>query len=312
MDREKTIARLSGCYIAVPTLFRDNDLELNLAGIRRHVRFLLDRGVREGNGVLLACGAAGEFSTLTVDERLRVAETVLEEAAGRVGVILGAQSTDQRDVVALAKAAARLGADAIQLSPPFYHPHTDDDVYEFFAAAANAADIGVVIYTTYWLGYKMPLDLISRLAELPHIVGLKWGAPHAHEYERGLRLFAKRLCVVDNQLQFVLTHMLGGRGINTHPSNYWPAWGVKLWGLLEARKYEEAQREITRVVAPYYDLAGEIAKFTGGEGHLDKLCLELVGLDSSRCRPPTRDIRAAFREKARRMLEQCGVPPIGG
>lgn len=308
MDRKKTITRLSGCYIAVPTQFHDADLALNLAGIRRHVRFLLDGGVREGNGVLLACGAAGEFSTLSVEERLRVAESVLDEAAGRVGVIVGAQSTDQREVIAIAKAAARLGADAIQLSPPFYHPHTDDDVYEFFAAAADAADIGVVIYTTYWLGYKMPIDLIVRLAKLPHIVGLKWGAPSSYEYEKGLRLLADRLCVIDNQLQFVLTHTLGGRGINTHPSNYWPAWGVKLWGLLESRKYEEAQREITRVVAPYYDLCGEIAKFTGGEGHLDKLCLELVGLDSSRCRPPTRDIRAAFREKARRMLEQVGVP----
>ena len=61
MDREKTIGRLSGCYIAVPTLFHDDDLELNLPGIRRHVRFLLEGGVREGNGVLLACGAAGEF-----------------------------------------------------------------------------------------------------------------------------------------------------------------------------------------------------------------------------------------------------------
>ncbi len=310
MDRERVLRRLSGCYIAVPTLFRDDDLELNLAGIRRHVRFLLDGGVREGNGVLLACGAAGEFSTLTVDERFRVAEAILDETAGRVGVIVGAQSTDQREVIAVAKAAAKLGADAIQLSPPFYHPHTDDDVYEFFAAAADAADIGVVIYTTYWLGYKMPLDLIERLAELPHIVGLKWGAPSSFEYEQGLRRLANRLCVIDNQLQFVLTHMLGGRGINTHPSNYWPAWGVRLWELLEEKKYVDAQQEITRVVAPYYDLAVEIAKFTGGEGHLDKLCLELVGLDSSRCRPPTRDIRPAFRDKARRMLDQCDVPRV--
>ena len=72
----------------------------------------------------------------------------------------------------------------------------------------------------------------------------------------------------------------------------------------------EAQQEITRVVSPYYDLAREIATFTGGEGHLDKLCLELIGLDSSRCRPPTRDIRPAFRDKARRMLQSCGVPRL--
>ena len=64
------------------------------------------------------------------------------------------------------------------------------------------------------------------------------------------------------------------------------------------------------MVSPYYDLCGEIGKYTGGEGHLDKLCLELVGLDSSRCRPPTRDIRPLFREKARHMLRDCAVPRL--
>ncbi len=310
MDRERTKARLHGCYIAIPTLFRDEDLELNLPGIRRHVRFLLQGGVREGNGVLLACGAAGEFSTLRTEERLRVTEAVLEETGSKVGVILGAQSTDQREVVELARAAARMGAAAIQVSPPFYHPHTDDDVYEYMAAIAEAADVGLVIYTTYWMGYKMPLELLGRLAELPNVVGIKWAAPSPYEFERGLRLFAQRLCILDNQLEFVLSHMLGGRGINTHPSNYWPEWGVQLWSLLEGGKYREAQAELTRVVSPYYDLATEIARFTGGEGHLDKLCLELIGLDSSRCRPPTRDIRPRFRDQARAMLKACGVPHL--
>jgi dihydrodipicolinate synthase/N-acetylneuraminate lyase len=140
------------------------------------------------------------------------------------------------------------------------------------------------------------------------VVAIKWAAPNYRDFERALRLFAGRLAFIDNQLQFVLSHMLGGHGINLHPSNYWPAWGVRLWSQLEAGQYREAQDEMTRVVSPYYDLAHEIAEFTGGEGHLDKLCLELVGLDGGRCRPPTRDIRPAYREKVRQMLRQCRVP----
>jgi 4-hydroxy-tetrahydrodipicolinate synthase len=62
---------------------------------------------------------------------------------------------------------------------------------------------------------------------------------------------------------------------------------------------------------PFYKLWMEIeASFTSGDGYLDKLCMELVGLDSSRCRPPTRDIRAAYRERCRAMLQQCGVPRV--
>jgi hypothetical protein len=33
-------------------------------------------------------------------------------------------------------------------------------------------------------------------------------------------------------------------------------------------------------------------------------------LDSSRCRPPTRDIRDRYRERARAMLKASGVPRV--
>jgi dihydrodipicolinate synthase/N-acetylneuraminate lyase len=121
-------------------------------------------------------------------------------------------------------------------------------------------------------------------------------------------LFARRTCVIDNQLQFVQSHMMGARGIDTHPVNYWPEWGVQLWGLLEAGKYKEAEQSINKVVMPFYDLLEEISEFTGSEGNLDKLCLELVGLGSSRVRPPVREFQDKFREKARKMLKDCGVP----
>ena len=40
--------------------------------------------------------------------------------------------------------------------------------------------------------------------------------------------------------------------------------------------------------------------------------MELVGLSSSRCRPPTRDIRETYRERCRQMLIDTGVPCVIG
>jgi len=65
-------------------------------------------------------------------------------------------------------------------------------------------------------------------------------------------------------------------------------------------------------VEPYYALWQEMEQFTSGDGYLDKLCMELVGLDSSRCRPPTRDVREKFREAARAMLIRTGTPNLVG
>lgn len=314
MDRETFRSRLSGCYVTVPTMFRDEDLEVDLPAIRRHVRFLIDGGIDGRTGVLLAGGAAGDFSTMSFEERVRVAEAVVQEAGGRVPVVMGAQTTSTEELARLARAAERVGAEYIQVSPPYYFAHTEEDFYEYVAAAAGAAEVGIVVYNTYWTSTGVTGGLVERLTELPNVIGLKWSTPDAGfmEFERVVSQYADRLCVIDNQLHFVTSHILGARGIEVHVCNFWPQWGVRMWGLLEERKYVEAQQELMRVAMPFMALWQEMERYTSGDGYLDKLCMELVSLGSSRCRPPTRDVREKFRDQARQMLVQCGVPGVKG
>ena len=64
-------------------LAAEPDLELDLVATRRAVAFLIERGMTASNATLLAGGAAGDFSTMTFDERLAIAEAVVGAAAGR-------------------------------------------------------------------------------------------------------------------------------------------------------------------------------------------------------------------------------------
>ena len=312
MDRERARSRLSGCYVTVPTMFRDEDLEVDLEATRQHVRFLIDGGLNESNSVILAVGAAGDFPTMSFEERLRVAEAIIQEANGRIPVVMGVQTTNTRELVELIRAAKTLGAEYVQVSPPYYYMHTAEDFLEYAIAAAEAADIGVVVYNTFWTSHNVSLNVVERLCELPNLVGLKWAVPTAlfMESEQVVSRFAERLCIIDNQLRFVTSHILGARGIEVHICNYWPQWGVRLWELLESHRYIEAQKELVHVAMPFYTLWKEMFQYTGGDGYLDKLCMELVGLPSSRCRPPTRDVRDEFRERVRQMLIESGVPGV--
>lgn len=314
MDTKARRDRLTGCYVTIPTLFRDDDdLSVDHDGIRKHVRFLLDGGIRTGTGVVLAGGAAGDFSTLTFDERLAVAETVVDEVAGRIPVAMGAQTTSTLELTRLARAAQRIGADFIQVSPPFYFDHTEDDFYEYVLAGAEAApEVGLIIYNTFWTGYGVSASLVERLVAVPNVVGLKWSTPDVAmmTFEHVVNTFGERFAVIDNQNRYVTSHILGGRAIEIHTANYWPQFGVRMWELLESGQYEEAQREMVRVVMPFMTLWSEMESYTSGDGFLDKLCIELVGMPSSRCRPPTRDVRERYRAKAREMLLSCGVPGV--
>ena len=71
------------------------------------------------------------------------------------------------------------------------------------------------------------------------------------------------------------------------------------------------QRALVREAMPFYKLPVEVERtFASGDGYLDKLCMKVIGLDSSRCRPPTRDVRELWRERGRQMLTQTGVPGV--
>ena len=66
----------------------------------------------------------------------------------RVPVVMGGQTTSTRELVRLARKAADIGAEFMQISPPFYFGHTDGDFHDHVAAAAAAADIGLIVYNT--------------------------------------------------------------------------------------------------------------------------------------------------------------------
>jgi len=313
MDFETARARLTGCYITIPTLFRDPDLAVDAPAITRHVRFLLDHGVAEGNGVLLAGGAAGDFSTMTFDERILVARTVRDAADGKLPLAMGAQTTSTREVEQLAKAAADLGFDYIQVSCPFYFAHTEGDFLDYVRAAAGAADIGVIIYSTFWTSAAVSFATVEKLVEIPGVVGLKWATPRtdAMEFEDVVAHFAPRVAIIDNHLMFAVSHALGARAFEVHLCNYWPEWGLALLANLAREDYGAVQRALVGQAMPFYKLWVEIEQtYTSGDGYLDKLCMELVGLGSSRCRPPTRDIRELYRERARSMLIETGAPRV--
>ena len=318
MELDLLKEKLVGCYVTIPTPFEDlPGLPVNDAALRTHVRFLIEAGLDGRYATFLAAGAAGDFSTMTVDERVHVTEVVVDEVRGRVPVAMGAQTTSTLELQRLARAARRAGADFIQVSCPFYFTHTEADFEEFVIAAAEAEPgIGIIIYNTFWTSQQISFSMVERLARIPNVVGLKWATPRtdAMEFEDVTAHFSDRFTIIDNNLFFAYSAMpaLGARAFEVHNCNFWPEWGIKLMRTIDRQDYAEIGRMLVEEAMPFYKLWVSIEKnYTSGDGYLDKLCMELVGLPSSRCRPPTRDIRQAYRADALKMLRKIGAPRIG-
>ncbi len=308
MDIAKVKQTLRGPMIPVVTNFND-DLSIDHGAIRENVRYVVDRGVVTGQGVLLAVGAGGDFPMLSIEERKAVSKTIVEAANGQTPVLVGAQDTNAAVTIEMARWAEEIGAYGIQFSPGFYYQSSDDDCLRLFQAVHDATNkVAIMIYNTHWEGYNMSLDQVGRLAELPRCVSLKWSTPDSGSYMRGVSRFADRLAVVDNQGMQVMNHLLGGTGYITHLCTIWPEHDLSVWKLLEAGDYVAAQQKLTSVNWPWGQFRGKMWQRTGAESPVVSAALKICGRPSGPNRLPTRSLNEEELAELRGILLEIGVP----
>lgn len=305
MTFEDAKRRWAGPVVPVLTIFKD-DMSLDLEGLRSNVRYLLDAGAKVGNTVLLVCGAGGDFAVLTTDERKVVAQTVAEEVAGQIPIIIGCEHTSTLEVVDLAGHARSLGVDAIQVCPPYYYTPSPDDVFHHFKHVSDSVDIGIVVYNTWWTAPNLGVDGLERLADLEHLIGAKWSCPVNSEYQLGYDRLAERLAFIDNMVNHVYCHMQGGVAWISHVSNFWPQHDWEILKLMDAGEYRKAQEKINVFNAEFRAFRRQMESQTGGEGHAIKKIMEMVGLVGGPSRPPTRYVPMtdAQRESLAQVLRQ--------
>lgn len=317
MDYEILKKKLEGCYVTVPTPFKDiNNLPLNFNALKDYVEFLLGNGLDNKNCTLLFGGAAGDFSAMSFDERSSLAIEGSKIVNGRVPIALGGQTTNTQELEKLAIIAKDCGYDYLQVSCPFYFKHTEGDFIEYVRAASNAANgVGIILYNTFWTSTSVSNQLIEKIIDLPNIVGLKWATPRtdAMEFEDVTSTYSGRFTIIDNNLFFPYSAMkpLNATAFEVQMCNFWPEWGVKLINEVKNKNFEEIARMMVEEAMPFYKLWVEIeTNYTSGDGYLDKLCMELAGLPSSRCRPPTRDVRTKYRQRTIDYMKKIKVPHL--
>ena len=83
-----------GVFVMMITPFKKNR-DLDLDGVRKNTRFLIDKGIKTGKGVLVPTGSTGECPMMTVEEIKLTMKVVVEEAKGEVPVMPTCNSTEQ-------------------------------------------------------------------------------------------------------------------------------------------------------------------------------------------------------------------------
>ena len=160
--------KIVGVLTAIVTPF-SADGAFDKAAMRGQV----DRQVRHGNGVFCA-GTNGEFFALETAEKIAVAETCVDAAAGRAPVIAHIGEISTTSTIALGKTMAGLGVDAVSVITPWFVPLSQDDLVEHYSRVADALPVPVFVYNIpARTGNTIAPQTAARLADHPNIVGVK-------------------------------------------------------------------------------------------------------------------------------------------
>ena len=135
---------------------------------------LCDDLIQAGVHGLTPLGSTGEFAYLSWAQRRRIVEVVVQAAKGRVPVVAGVASTTIADAESQAREFERLGCSGILAILEAYFPISDEGVYAYFKAIADAVSIPVVLYTNpNFQRSDLSLPVIDKLSRVRNIRYIK-------------------------------------------------------------------------------------------------------------------------------------------
>lgn len=127
-------------FVALVTCFNEDET-INYEATRAQVR----RQVAAGNNIMCA-GTNGDFTALTFEEKVTLAEAVVDEVGGKVDVIVNAGMPATFETIKLAKEFDRIGVTAIAVITPFFIDCTQDGLIRHFSTVADAVRTPIYLY----------------------------------------------------------------------------------------------------------------------------------------------------------------------
>ena len=160
---------------------------VSLTVLRELTAYLLAKGI----GGFYLCGSTGEGLFMSLQERMQVAEAVLDVVNGRVPTIVHVGCVATRDALTLAKHAREVGAAGVASVLPVVTADLPTTYLHYQAIAGAAPDLP---FFPYLFGART--DAVSLMRELlqriPNLGGAKYTGPDMFELQHLVELGAER------------------------------------------------------------------------------------------------------------------------
>lgn len=170
--KEYAQKNLRGVFAASMTPFNE-DFSVDEDGFRSNLRHWIDDLKISG---LFINGKQGEFFSMSLTERKRQFEIVVDEVGDRCRTIMSCSDENLDTVLELGHHAQEIGADWIIVhAPPLYfHTNVDAVLREYYQYLTEQLDIGIAIWHQPDYNYIVEPEVCRDIAKFKNIVAIKY------------------------------------------------------------------------------------------------------------------------------------------
>ena len=280
------------------TPFSEDGAAVDEAALRRFVDWQIDAGVPG----LIPLGSTGEFLSVTEDERTQIVEATVDQAAGRVPVVIGTADEFTDKAVRISQEAERLGADGVMVVPPYYSSPTEDELFVHYRRIAEAISILVMVYNNpNTANVDLLPAFLARLSELDNVRYVKESSGDISRI-REIDYLSKGRMTVFAGYHAYDSIMLGAKGWVSVCGNIVPRLSADVYDLTVAGRDTADGRDAYHRLLPLLDAIS-------GDRYVSatKAALRLIGMPVGDPRPPRLALPEGKVDGLRRALADLGV-----
>ena len=160
---------IRGSIVALITPFNE-DGSVNY----KRLRELIDWHVEQQTDAILVLGTTAETPTLTLSEEDEIARISIEQAKGRVPIIVGSGSNNTMVAIEQSLKYEKMGADALLVITPYYNKTSKAGMVNHFTQVADAVHTPVYVYNVPGrTGVTISYEALAEISKHKNIVGIK-------------------------------------------------------------------------------------------------------------------------------------------
>ena len=232
----------------------DSQGKIDLPALRQHMQRL----TAAQTNVILLMGSIGEFTSLTLDERLMLIREA--RSMSPLPMVANVSTTCMADLLSLAQEAYACGYQAVMILPHYYFQQTRQQLLAYYRELGQRL-------SGKWFAYNFPartgcdLDagLVTQLAtEFPNFAGIKDTVDclsHTRTIIQAVAPVRPDFAVLSGFDEYLIPNLLaGGAGVISGLNNIYPelfVQAIQAWQENNVNQLNHIQREISKFSAIY-------------------------------------------------------------